>query len=239
MDPNPWSKAGFQTQICCIIIAPTFICAAIYLTLKHVALALGPQLSRIQPRWYPRLFLPADLSCLIIQAIGGGVAASAGRDKPDLVNSGNRLIISGVALQVVVLLIFGTMGLDYYIRVKKHLHNHGADPAALRVWRDAKFRRFMFAVVGAYFAIFTRCIYRYVDNLSHTAVQNAVQNADQQNCRNGRRLGKPHYAGRAQLPGPGQHACPCYWRASDSFPSWLVFPADGQHETSEERDDRG
>ena len=45
MDPNPWKSSAFQTQICCIIIAPTFICAAIYLTLKHVALALNPDLS--------------------------------------------------------------------------------------------------------------------------------------------------------------------------------------------------
>lgn len=163
LNPNPWNKAGFQIQICCIIIAPTFICAAIYLTLKHVALALGPQLSRIQPRWYPRLFLPADLSCLIIQAIGGGVAAAAKRDQPTLVQNGNRIIITGVVLQVVVLLIFGAMGLDYYLRVKKHLVHDAADPAALRVWRDTKFRRFIFAVMGAYLCIFTRCIYRIAE----------------------------------------------------------------------------
>ncbi|KAF5577633.1 phospholipid-translocating ATPase [Fusarium pseudoanthophilum] len=163
MDPNPWNSSAFQTQICCIIIAPTFICAAIYLTLKHVALALNPDLSRIHPRWYPRIFLPADLSCLIIQAIGGGVAAAAKRNQPDLARNGNRTIIAGVVLQVIVLLAFGAMGTDYYLRVKKYLHSSEAAPESLRVWQDKKFRMFGFAVSGAYFAILTRCIYRIAE----------------------------------------------------------------------------
>ncbi|RBA17100.1 hypothetical protein FPRO05_01824 [Fusarium proliferatum] len=163
MDPNPWNSSAFQTQICCIIIAPTFICAAIYLTLKHVALALNPDLSRVHPRWYPRIFLPADLSCLIIQAIGGGVAAAAKRNQPDLARNGNRTIIAGVVLQVIVLLAFGAMGTDYYLRVKKYLHSPEAAPESLRVWQDKKFRMFGFAVSGAYFAILTRCIYRIAE----------------------------------------------------------------------------
>lgn len=162
MNPNPWVSSAFQTQICCIIIAPTFICAAIYLTLKHVALSLNPALSRFHPRWYPRVFLPADLSCLIIQAIGGGVAAAAKRDQPKLAQNGNRTIIAGVVLQVIVLLAFGIMGTDYYLRVKKYIHSQEVTPESLRVWQDKKFRMFTMAVMGAYFAILTRCIYRLV-----------------------------------------------------------------------------
>lgn len=164
MHDNVWDKNAFQIQICCIIIAPTFICAAIYLTLKHVSLALNPSLSRLAPRWYPRLFLPADLSCLIVQAIGGGVAAAAKRDDPQAAESGNRTIIAGVALQVVVLLSFGAMGTDYFVRVRKYMRSSEADPAALRVWKDSKFRRFIFAVTGAYLCILVRCIYRFVSS---------------------------------------------------------------------------
>jgi hypothetical protein len=162
MHPNVWSKSGFQLQICCIIIAPTFICAAIYLTLKHIALALNPALSRIAPRFYPRVFLPADLTCLIIQAIGGGVAAAAPRDDPKAAENGNRLIVAGVALQVVVLLLFGVMAADYYVRVKKYLHSSEAEPARLAVWNDRKFRMFLISVTIAYVSISCRCIYRFV-----------------------------------------------------------------------------
>ncbi|KAJ4006701.1 hypothetical protein NW752_010702 [Fusarium irregulare] len=163
MNPNPWNQSAFQTQICCIIIAPTFICAAIYLTLKHVAIALNPALSRFHPRWYPRVFLPADLSCLVVQAIGGGVAAAAKRDEPEKAQTGNRTIIAGVVLQVVVLAAFGVMGTDYWIRVRKYIHSSEVNPESLRVWQNKKFRLFGGAVMVAYFSILTRCIYRIAE----------------------------------------------------------------------------
>lgn len=127
-----------------------------------MALALAPQLSRFRPRWYPIIFLPADLSCLIVQAIGGGLAAAAGKDDKKLLDGGNDAIIAGVALQVVVLLAFGVLGMDYYVRVRKFMGSGQAEPAALAVWNDAKFRKFGFAVMGAYACILVRCVYRYV-----------------------------------------------------------------------------
>jgi hypothetical protein len=135
---------------------------SIYLTLKHVALHLNPQLSRIPPQWYPRIFLPADLSCLIVQAIGGGIAAAAGHDKPKLTQDGNRAIVAGVVLQVAVLGAFGFMGTDYFLRARKHLRTEKATPEELALWRDRKFRSFVMAIMGAYLAILTRCIYRLV-----------------------------------------------------------------------------
>lgn len=147
-------------QICTIILGPTFVCISIYLTLKHVALTLNPSLSRIPPVWYPRIFLPADLSCLIVQAIGGGLAAAAGGENQTLLNAGNNAIIAGIVLQVVVLAVFGSLALDYYFRVRKYMASGGAEPDALAVWNDSKFRNFSYAVTGAYAAVLIRCIYR-------------------------------------------------------------------------------
>jgi hypothetical protein len=166
MHENPWDKNAFQMQICTIILGPTFICVSIYLTLKHVSLHLNPQLSRLPPKWYPRIFLPADLSCLIVQAIGGGIAAAAKRDNKALLDSGNRAIIAGIVLQVVVLFIFGILGTDYYLRLRKYLRSSEASPEALALWHDRKFRLFVQGVTGAFFTILLRCIYRYVVNLS-------------------------------------------------------------------------
>lgn len=161
---NPWDQSAFQLQICAIILAPTFICVSIYLTLKHAALALNPSLSRIPAVWYPRIFLPADLSCLIVQAIGGGIAAAAGKTKPELQKTGNRAIIAGVVLQVLVLAFFGIMGTDYLVRVTKWLKTPEAQGTqGQRTWQDGKFRRFLYAVIGAYLAVFIRCIYRIAE----------------------------------------------------------------------------
>ncbi|KAM0325803.1 hypothetical protein ACHAQA_007105 [Verticillium albo-atrum] len=166
LNKNPWNSDAFQLQICAIILAPTMLCVAIYLTLKHVALALNPSLSRIRPRLYPWIFLPADMSCLVLQAIGGGISAAAGRTDRVLLDHGNRMIISGVALQVVVLLFFGLMGVDYWLRVKKYVHDGttGAEKeTALAVYNNAKFRKFVYAIAGAFTAVIIRCIYRIVE----------------------------------------------------------------------------
>ena len=160
LNSNAWDQSGFEIQICCIILAPTMLCASIYLTFKHVTLTLNPALSRIRPTLYPYVFLPADITCLFVQAIGGGIAASAGKTNQKLINGGNHAIIAGVALQVVVLAAFGIAAYDYLTRVRKYFNSGQADPQHLANWHEPKFRKFLWAVCGAYTCILLRCIYR-------------------------------------------------------------------------------
>ncbi|ROW04554.1 hypothetical protein VMCG_05117 [Cytospora schulzeri] len=163
LSSNPYNQQAFETQICAIILAPTLICISIYLIFKHVCLALNPSLSRVAPRWLPLIFVPADVSCLLVQAAGGAIAASAGSTNMALLQSGNRAIIAGIALQVVVLLGFGIMSLDYYLRVRRWVHSDGVTPAALALWGDRRFRTFGFAMLGAYVCVQIRCIYRVAE----------------------------------------------------------------------------
>ncbi|PTB66718.1 RTA1-domain-containing protein [Trichoderma citrinoviride] len=164
LNSNPWNEGAFELQICAIILAPTFICVSIYLTLKHIAINLNPSVSRIPPRWYPIIFLPADLSCLIVQAIGGGIAAAGGKTNRKLQESGNRAIIAGVALQVVVLIAFGVLSVDYYVRVRKYMARPEAQGTqGWQLWHDAKFKKFRYAISGAFIVILIRCIYRIAE----------------------------------------------------------------------------
>lgn len=171
MHNNPFSKDAFQLQISAIVLAPTLLCISIYLTLKHTVLSLSPALSRVRPRLYPLIFVPADVSCLILQAIGGGLAASAGSggENATLLLAGDRVIIVGIALQVAVLLGFGTMAADYLLRVRKALRSSGDSgsevlaPGARTLWTDKKARMFFYAVLGAYVCILIRCIYRIAE----------------------------------------------------------------------------
>jgi hypothetical protein len=55
----------------------------------------------------------------LVQAIGGALAASAAKKDLKMVQHGNRCIIAGIVLQVVVLLFFGASAGDYWLRVKK------------------------------------------------------------------------------------------------------------------------
>lgn len=165
LSSNPYNEAAFETQICAIVLAPTLVCISLYLTLKHLFSALNPSLSRVRPKWLPFIFVPFDVSCLFIQAIGGGIAAAGGSTNQALLDAGNHAIIAGIALQVVVLLLFGAMAADYYLRARRWVRSGEATAEALALWRDRKFRMFGGAVLGAYVCVQIRCIYRYVSYL--------------------------------------------------------------------------
>ncbi|KAK3345950.1 RTA1 like protein [Lasiosphaeria hispida] len=162
---NPWNGSAFKTQIVAIILGPTLVCVGLYLTLRHAVLALNPGLSRVAPRAYPLFFVPADVSCLVIQAIGGGIAAAAGRDKIDLLQHGNRTVIAGICLQVVVLGLFGGLSGEFLWRVRAWVKSGEAPEGdqGVRLWSNGKFRLFLYAMLGAYSALLIRCVYRIAE----------------------------------------------------------------------------
>jgi hypothetical protein len=163
---NPWNGDAFKIQIVALVLAPTLICVGLYLTLKHAVTNLNRSLSRLSPKLYPAIFVPADVSCLIVQAIGGGVAAAAGRDSYELLQHGNRTIIAGIVLQVVVLGFFGALAGDYLFRAARYFGSGSVtaqqEPGAM-LWVDKKFRMFLYAMAVAYTALMIRCIYRIAE----------------------------------------------------------------------------
>jgi hypothetical protein len=52
---NPWSENAFLIQIVCLTIAPAFMAAGIYLCLRRIVYAFGPENSRIRPESYTRI----------------------------------------------------------------------------------------------------------------------------------------------------------------------------------------
>lgn len=162
MSHNPWDSGAFQLQICAIILAPTIICISLYLTLKRITGVINPEISRIRPKLYPLLFCPADVTCLVVQAIGGGLAAS-GETNLKLLNDGNHMIIAGVALQVVVLLAFGGLCADYIIRARRWVNSSEAPDNARALWADKRFRIFRITTMVAYLSVQIRCIYRIAE----------------------------------------------------------------------------
>lgn len=101
---NPWDGNGFDIQICCLIIAPAFIAAGIYLNLKHIVLEVGPSFSHLRPKFYTWIFILCDLFSLILQGTGGGVAATAD-DGSSFQKVGNDLMMAGIVWQVITLLL--------------------------------------------------------------------------------------------------------------------------------------
>lgn len=177
MHKNPWSTPGFEMQICCLVLAPSFLAAGIYLTLKHMVLYCGPEHSRLKAKWYPWIFVGSDLGSIIVQAIGGGVAASATNTQnanAALLSAGDALIIVGIALQSVTMSVCGIVILNFFLRRRKarrepKVEAEGTTDRSLDVSTlpndeharsPLRFRIFCWAIGFAFFTILIRCVYR-------------------------------------------------------------------------------
>ena len=99
------------------------------MTLKHVVLYCGPEYSRLKAKWYPWIFIGSDLGSIIVQAIGGGVAASANHGSvynKALLDAGDALIIAGIALQSVTMFVCGSLIFDFWMRRRKAIASAAA-----------------------------------------------------------------------------------------------------------------
>jgi hypothetical protein len=154
MYSNPCNDNAFKIQAVAIIIGPTIICIGLYLMLNCVAMILNPAISRLPPRYVLAIIIPADMSCLILQAIGGGIAVAAGGGASvhdvDLLWKGNRAIIAGICLQVAVLLVFGVGAADYLIRVRKWISGGQVSAKTMDFWNYKPFTTFLISGMGMY-----------------------------------------------------------------------------------------
>lgn len=160
MHGNPYSDLGFKIQISCLIISPAFVAAGIYLSLKHLVLAFGQKRSKIQARYYTWIFILCDSTSLTLQGIGGGFAGGAGQNQ-HLRNIGTDLMMAGIIFQVVTLVAFGGLALDYAFRTWRAWGVVSADAKVLM--RQKRFKGFLAGLSLAFVTVFTRCLYRIAE----------------------------------------------------------------------------
>ena len=133
-----------------------FFSAAIYFTLKHFVRAFGLEFSRIPIKYYTWIFICFDIFSLCLQAIGGGIAASANTSTGS--SNGAHIMLAGIIFQVITLVAFGLLALDYFARVFKSRAQ--MNPTAIEIVQDSRTRYFSTAVLLAFTALLIRCIYR-------------------------------------------------------------------------------
>ena len=160
---EPFDQSPFFAQICCLIIGPAFNSAAIYLMLKHLTALFGPQWSLLKPKQYTMIFITSDVISLILQAAGGGIAATAPPNSRDTLNLGNNIMIAGISFQVVTLSIFLLLALLFLVRRLRAAHSYPLAGIALQTWQSGRFRLFLFGLTTAFTGIYIRCIYRIAE----------------------------------------------------------------------------
>ncbi|KAH9874153.1 hypothetical protein IAQ61_004782 [Plenodomus lingam] len=168
MNGNPWNESGFKLQICCLVLGPSFVAAAVYLTLKHFVLYCGPEHSLLKANLYPWIFIGCDFGSIVLQAVGGGMAAAAGTKNVKLINAGNNLIVAGIAFQVLTMAVCGILVIIYIFRYRKARSNQASlnEKSSYQVDKEqggvslGKIKLFGAMITLAYTTILIRCIYR-------------------------------------------------------------------------------
>lgn len=159
MHNDPFSDTGFKLNVVLLTIAPAFLSAAIYLTLKKITLVFGPGLSRLSPPMYAWIFVVCDAISITLQGAGGAISAIA--SSKSLLNSGVDIMIAGLAFQVFTLLIFGILATEFLVKCLRNTDK--LNPGSTRLARSSKFRLFLAAVILAFTCIFLRCCYRVAE----------------------------------------------------------------------------
>ncbi|OHE96476.1 RTA1 like protein [Colletotrichum orchidophilum] len=168
---NQWSENPFLVQVCCLTVGPALLAAGIYLCLRQIVTAFGPGNSRIPPKWYTRIFIPCDLTSLFLQAVGGGIASVASkRNEPT--QTGDNVMIAGLAFQVFTMFAFMLVAADFALRTyrrarRAHLPNLSAvldnHPDMVRLRHSTHFKGFLAALVLSTVCIFVRCVFRVIE----------------------------------------------------------------------------
>ncbi|KAG8990458.1 hypothetical protein FRB94_000290 [Tulasnella sp. JGI-2019a] len=112
---NIWGQNPYIMQIVCTIFAPSFMTAAFFVTFVRIVTIIGPEYSRLSPRIYTALFVGVDVIALVIQSIGGGMAASANTAQGS--ESGSHVMVGGIILQMAAITIYSLTGIEYFWRV--------------------------------------------------------------------------------------------------------------------------
>ncbi|KAM0492627.1 hypothetical protein ACHAP8_009805 [Fusarium lateritium] len=159
----PFNAIPFQAQVCCLIIGPAFNSAAVYLMLKHIVALFGPEWSLLKPKLYTIIFIGADIVSLVLQATGGGIAATTTIGDDDMLNLGNNIMMAGIAFQVVTLSVFASLATTFCIRRVRAVNSYPLSGNALQTWQAVRFRWFICGLFTAFLTIYIRCVYRIAE----------------------------------------------------------------------------
>lgn len=123
----------------------------------------GPALSRFRPALLYWVFIPCDLISLILQGIGGALSAVS----TGLSQTGVNIALAGLALQVLTLVLFCAVYVDFLSRYYKSglAKQHGAQKEGRSCTFGNRLRVFFAFEVLAVLMILARCAFR-VDELS-------------------------------------------------------------------------
>ncbi|KAH7344630.1 RTA1 like protein-domain-containing protein [Rhizoctonia solani] len=117
-----WSSSSpgllnpYLMQICCTILAPSFMTAANFVILGKMIERLGYQYSRLSPNLYTVVFVSCDIIALVVQAVGGAKASLAVQLMNEDPEKGAKIMVGGIIFQMAAITIYTLLAAEFLLR---------------------------------------------------------------------------------------------------------------------------
>ncbi|KAI0186783.1 RTA1 like protein-domain-containing protein [Xylaria flabelliformis] len=153
---NPNSRAEFTIFLVGTTLGPTCICGAMFLIVPRIVAVYGEGYHAWRPIWYLVFFFILTMATLILELAGS--VLSTVWDAPATVDTGVRILIVGLAVQLVSLVIFVMHTLLFSIALRTR--QHGLDPRFSHIYTSKLFRASIIAFTVATALVILRTAYR-------------------------------------------------------------------------------
>ncbi|KAI0263772.1 RTA1-like protein [Gloeopeniophorella convolvens] len=156
---DPIARNPFIIQFILIIIAPTALVAANFTIFGRIVRRLGPQYSRLKPKLYARIFLTADITSLLAQAMGGAIAAGSDTHA----KLGSDIALMGIVFQLGSIAVYVTLATEFLRRYSKRRPIHRDAEFSVRGFADKPIKRMIKAISLMTVLVIIRSIYRALE----------------------------------------------------------------------------
>ncbi|KAI3342437.1 RTA1 like protein-domain-containing protein [Ustulina deusta] len=136
-------------------LGPTCICGAMFWIVPRIVAVYGDQYRCWRPVWYLLLFSVLTIVSLVLEFAGSIV--STVQDAPTAVETGVRVLIAGLAVQLLALAIFVLHGILFAITLRTRQHE--LNPKFAFVYTSALFRLFLAAFTSTTALVILRTVY--------------------------------------------------------------------------------
>ncbi|KAG7294193.1 hypothetical protein NEMBOFW57_004263 [Staphylotrichum longicolle] len=148
---------GFVMQAILILVAPALYAASIYMILGRLIRALHAEPASIVPvKWMTKIFVIGDVLSFLMQAGGGGIQAAG---TLELYNVGEKIIIVGLFVQIVMFGFFLVTTVLFHLRFRQSSSSHGQQESPIR-WKHHLAVLYVTSAI-----IMVRSIFRVVEYL--------------------------------------------------------------------------
>jgi hypothetical protein len=145
---------AFVLQAIPILVAPALYAASIYMILGRLVRTLrADHLSLLPVKWVTTIFVTGDVVSFTLQAGGGGIQAGG---TLELFNIGEKIIIAGLAVQIVVFGFFVVTSVLFHRRVL-------VEPTKRAAEGHVPWRRHLYVLYGTSALILLRSVFRVVE----------------------------------------------------------------------------